>query len=517
MAKLVTYSTGRYFGEDYSHTLFPLATTKVLIEHAEPLIIDYVYQHVLNANEPDHSFLSQVRCYSSKQGFHLRRTVKLDPVAETFIYDLVYRNRTLFRKEHRSNRQSFGYRFESGKPLSPSRSYAAFKAAIADARKEYSYCLKFDVAAYFNSVYHHDLVKWFSELHASPEDVEFFGQFLRETNGGRSVDCLPQGLHPCKVIGAEFLKFVDNSMKLKSDLLLRFMDDFYLFSDQQDTLMADFITVQRLLGEKGLSLNPSKTQDKPDLTKDIAKEIDDIKVQLLRARRDVIDAYEGAIFDEFLLDEKEIPDWVIAEEEADVEPEEKPKLTSEQTEYLFELLKDPEIEESDAELVLVLLRDHGEDVLSYISSFLEKFPSLSRSVYNFAPFVEDKEALARVILEFAKGSDSATEDQLFWMGKIAEDNLSETTPYGEILSALYYHKNATTITWAKILEIPEHRFGLPEMREEHLKVGKSDWLAWAAAIGSRKETKLSRNHLLKYFGKASSMNHLIAEVVTELL
>src|SRR6266849_200133 len=188
MATQASYGVGQYFAEDYAHTLFPLSTTRVLIEHAESSIIDFIYQHVFKANEPEHSFLSQVRCYSSKQGFHLRRTVKLDPVAETFIYDLVFRNRTLFRKEHRSNRQSFGYRFESGKPLSPSRSYAAFKAAIAGARQKFSYCLKFDVAAYFNSVYQHDLVKWFSELHASSDDVEFLGQFLRETNGGRSVD-----------------------------------------------------------------------------------------------------------------------------------------------------------------------------------------------------------------------------------------------------------------------------------------------------------------------------------------
>jgi Reverse transcriptase (RNA-dependent DNA polymerase) len=512
MAKLVNYSAGKYFADDYPHTLFPLATTKVLIENAEPQIIDYIYQHILNKNEQEHSFLSQVRCYASKQGLHLRRTVKLDPVAETFIYDLIFRNRTLFRKEHRSSRQSFGYRFEQGKPLSPSRSYAAFKAAISEARQNFSYCLKFDVAAYFNSIYHHDLIKWFSELHASPEDVDFFGQFLREINGGRSVDCLPQGLHPCKVIGAEFLKFIDNSMKLKSDLLLRFMDDFYLFSNQEDLLMVDFVTVQRLLGEKGLSLNPSKTQDKPDLAKDIAKEIDEIKIQLLQARREVMDTYEGAIFYEFIADSEdieEVPDWVIPDLEG-------PKLTPEQTDYLLELLKDPEIEESDAELVLVLLRDHGEDVLSHMNSFLEKFPSLSRNVYNFAPFLTDKEELANVILGFVKKSDNATEDQLFWMGKIAEEYLSETPSYGDILSALYYHKNATTISWAKILEIPEHRFGLPEMREEQLKVGKSDWLAWASAIGTRKETKLSRNHLLKYFGKASSMNHLIADIVINL-
>jgi hypothetical protein len=134
-------------------------------------------------------------------------------VAELFIYDLVYRNRLLFRKDFRNTRRSFGYRFENGEPLSPTKSYAAFKAAVTDARRTYGHMVKFDIAAYFNSIYSHDLVHWFSEINASNDDVDHFGQFLRETNGGRSVDCLAQGIHPCKLIGSAFLKFVDNSKR----------------------------------------------------------------------------------------------------------------------------------------------------------------------------------------------------------------------------------------------------------------------------------------------------------------
>lgn len=39
------------------------------------------------------------------------------------------------------------------------------------------------------------------------------------------------------------------------------MDDFVLFSDSRRDLRHDFITIQGLLGEKGLSLNPNKTSD----------------------------------------------------------------------------------------------------------------------------------------------------------------------------------------------------------------------------------------------------------------
>ena len=331
-----------YLLNDYPRTLFPLSTTKVIAEKWGQQTLDYVYQQVLNPAETEHSFLSQARCYSFKQGFHLRRTVKLDPVAELFIYDLVYRNRLLFRKDFGSNRRSFGYRFENGDPLSPTKSYAGFKAAVTEARMKYPFMVKFDIAAYFNSIYHHDLIPWFGENGASPDDVAHFGQFLRETNGGRSVDCLPQGIHPCKLIGSEFLKFVDNSMRLRSDVLLRFMDEFYLFARESEVINMDFVLIQQLLGDKGLSLNPAKTAYVEE-HQDIRGEIDEMKISLLKVRRIIIEVSGEPVEDEELEEEN---------------------LSEEQVEYLLNLLKNPDIDEADAELVLVLLRDRGEDVLS---------------------------------------------------------------------------------------------------------------------------------------------------------
>jgi hypothetical protein len=484
-----------YLLSDYPRTLFPLSTTRVIAETWGQQVLEYVYQKVFNPAEMEHSFLAQARCYSSKQGFHLRRTMKLDPVAELFIYDLVYRNRLLFRKDFSNARRSFGYRFENGEPVSATKSYAAFKAAITEARQRYQYMVTFDVAAYFNSIYHHDLVHWFSEIQASSDDVDHLGQFLREVNSGRSVDCLPQGIHPCKLIGSEFLKFVDNSMKLKSDLSLRFMDDFYLFSDSEDAINADFVVVQQLIGEKGLSVNPSKTSYEKEIGEEISKEIDAIKVSLLKVRRVFIEVSGEAFADE--------------EEEEDA-------LNEEQTEYLLNLLRDPDIEESDAELVLVLLRDHGEDVLSQLDGFLRRFPGLSRNVYHFAKHVADKEELAKVIHSFVSDEAYATEDQLFWMAKLSEEFLCQTSTFRDILWSIYQHPNATDISRSKILEIPEQRFGMPEMREEHLRVGKSDWLAWSSAVGCRSATRMSRNHSLTYFGKASPMNRLIAECVASI-
>lgn len=116
-------------------------------------------------------------------------------------------------------------------------------------------------------------------------------------------------------------------------------------------------------------------------------------------------------------------------------------------------------------------------------------------------------------MSYLESKAQITEYQLFWFGMMVEGYLLKTPSAGDLLISLYEHPNATSITKAKILEIPEKRFGLGDLREEQLKTGQSDWLAWTAAVGARVHPKGQRNQLLKYFRKSSPMNRLIGEFV----
>jgi len=493
-----TYSAEAYFIGDYNHTLFPLTTSRFLVESFSEDLKAFIYKKLLDKKVEGYHFLPQQRCYAAKKGYHLRRTVKLDPVAEFFVYDVVYRNRKSFRSDHRPERRSFGYRFESGKPQSPAAAYGAFKAALAQARSDFPVSLGLDVATYFNSIYHHDLVNLVQDIGWPDEDVQAFGTFMREANVGRSVDCLPHGLHPCKALGAEFLRFLDNDYRIKSDLLLRFLDDIHIFAHSEQILTADMLAIQELLGERGLSLNNSKTIEGEVF--DVNASVDEVKASLLQARRYWIVSY----------------DEVEDEEEAGMVEVEEEALSAEQIEYLIGLINSPDVEESDAELVLVLLRDHGDQVLPRMVDVLEKFPGLTKSVYNYSRFATDRNGLDDFVLKFLKNSPLATEYQLFWLAKLAEDFLSESSKYGDIILSAYEHPNSTTISRAKILEIPEKRFGLPQLREEHLRAGHSDWEAWAAAAGTRKDAAAKRNHILSYFANGSQLNNLIADCLKRL-
>ena len=368
------FTAEQYLLEDYRHTLFPLSTTRLLVETFASDLRHYA------ANNP---FRPQTRCSAAKRGFHLRRTVKLDPPSELFVYDLVFRNRKHFRGDHQQTRSSFGFLFKGGKPISSKTSYQDYRTSLSGAKAKHKFGLRFDVSSYFNSLYHHDLVSRFREIGASEDDVSLYGRFLREINSGRSLDCLPHGLHPCKVLGADFLKFIDNSIRLKSPKLVRFLDDFNLFSDREQDLHSDFNNIQESLSEKGLFLNEKKTAYADDFGRSMTEEISEIKAGLLRTRGEVVEPSGIELSDLFSDDDDGDDDDEEGEEETEIvgasavegvdeDLEASDTLTDAQTEFLLELLNSPEIDESDAELALVLLRDHGEDVLERMGDFLVK-------------------------------------------------------------------------------------------------------------------------------------------------
>jgi hypothetical protein len=319
---------------------------------------------------------------------------------------------------------------------------------------------------------------------------------LREINAGRSLDALPQGLYASKMMGNDFLRFVDNHHGLRCKQLLRFMDDFYLFSDNPEDIRNDFILIQQLLGEKSLNLNPGKTSRVTATHTQIATEIDSIKKKLLDRRRYQFkfQGYDGDDTEETLQVTVKKP------------------LSKEELKYILELLAQETLEEEDAELVLTVMREHALKAWNKLEYIIENYPNLMKSVFNFCARVPDKQYIADLLIKLLK-SNKSQDYQLFWFGHILEAYLMDTNKASELIFAIFNHPQSTPITKAKILEISDRRFGLPELREPLLKTGQSDWLSWSAAVGERGQKPASRNHRLAYFSKASAMNFLVSNIV----
>ena len=487
------YTAKDFFLEDLPRTLFPLTTNKILVENGSKELIDFAQ----NLIETNGSFLPQRRVHANKDDIHFRRTLKLDAVAEFYLYHLVFKNRAKFRKPHGINRIHYGYRFEEGRPISPSKSYSDFKASVwlGTVLSEFIY---FDISAYFNSLYHHDLHAWFAALVPDDKaDIDAFGKYFREINAGRSLDCLPQGLYPTKMIGNDFLRFIEDSCAIQASQVIRFMDDVYFIGSDMNRLKADFAEVQRLLGLKGLSVNGNKTiTGGTPKTDEADEQLGKLKTKLLKRRRHLIISH----YDE-------------DEEEKFDDDEAASPLDQDEIQYILSLLNAGNLGEDDAELILVVMRDHVNLIEDHLHVFAEGFPHLAKNFYGLCTDANDKEAVAKIVLKVASQGDHIGEYQLFWFGMMLENYLMDTKTAPELIRTLYRHQSATDISKAKILEIADLRFGLPEMREGFLRDGRSDWLAWASAVGSRAMNKQARNYLLDYFKNGSEMNKLIAQII----
>lgn len=489
---------GEFFEFDYMHTLFPLRTNLLMVQSHQSELQDFIYQQILDPSKPAAKFLPQQRVYAPKRHGHLRRTFKLDPVAEYFLYDLVFRNRARFRKPFSDARKNFGYRFSSGKPMPISGSYRAFGRGVKKLRGEYKYSLSIDIASYFNSLYHHDLVTWLEDtLGAGDGDVLAFGEFLREINVGRSVDCLPQGIYPAKMIGNAYLKMIDQHFMIRSAALVRFMDDFVLLDNSLEVVEADFVLIQKLLGEKGLNVNPAKTVRGSGADFDLKKKVSAIR-RKLRTIVEEIEHTESGV---------ELFSTVVVR-----------KLTKQEVTALLSLLEERGLEEEDAEVILALLQKHSSDAVSHLPGLLVKFPNLSKSIYRFSGLIADKSELLDVVTSHLGAGNRLDEFQLFWLGAIVDDFLLPHVGLGKALPLLWDRASAidARIAMAKVLEMPEKKYGMLDLKEQYLRTGQSDWLAWASAMGLRGLAKAKRNHLLGYFGNASPMNHLVAECVSKL-
>jgi hypothetical protein len=486
-------ATTDFIKADFSGTLFPLKTNLFMAERHEAELSEYIYQKVLDDQNKADNFLPQQRVHATKPHGHLRRSLKLDPVAEYFLYDVTYRNRAVFRPEVNTTRRSFGYRFKSGAQVSVHSAYGEYKASLFESDKLFAHKLQFDIASYFNSLYHHDISHWFAAASGVSEvDSKALGQFLREINAGRSVDFLPQGIYPSKMIGNEFLKLVDLSGQLKSACMVRFMDDFTLFDNDADVLRQDFIRVQQILGQYALNVNPSKTHFDKDFNG-----VEETLSELHQSLKEIVE-------------EIEVVHTASSVEFIEVEKETESKLTGVQVNALLALLKDESLEESDADLILGFLRSHSDSILEQIPDLLRRFPNLIKHIYSVCGTISEKPELAAVLLDYLKKEGFFLEYQLFWLTCIVEDHLLGHGCYGELLMRLYELTQDYKIARAKVLEIPEQGYGFKEIRSEYLKTGQSDWLSWASAMGSRSLKAAERNYVLDYFSKGSPMNFLIA-------
>ena len=482
-----------FYLEDYKEMLFPMETCRFIIEQSPELLSNFI-KNIEDTSKPEYCFLPQESVCASKAKQHIRRTKKLDPIAEYYMYEMAYKNKSIFRESSNPIRENFGYRFANGSHIKIHDSYSEFNNKKEELHSKYDHFISFDVSSYFNSIYHHDLTNWFSNFNIDESEKQLFGRFMREINAGFSIDFMPHGIYPAKMIGSHFLTYIDYSSFISSEHMIRFMDDFVIFSNSKDTLRKDFENIQKLLGQKSLYINSNKTVLFSENKVVIESEVEKIKSGIMG--QVAVSLGSGMGYDVY--------DEIVRQ------------FSPEEIDQLASLADNDEVTDNEASLILDCISQHNTDFYTYIPQFIYRFPHLVKKIFHKCKDITQHDELSAKLENLLDSRYFLNEYQLFWIAAITEEYLLNSKCSGAILAKLYEHKNSTTISKARVLEIPEQRFGMPQLRETHLRNGSSGWLSWASAVGMRKDSKQNRTYLLKYFSKASPINKLIANCITAI-
>ncbi|MCK4797231.1 MAG: RNA-directed DNA polymerase [Spirochaetes bacterium] len=138
-------------------------------------------------------------------------------------------------------------------------SYTKFKDYIQKNTESYGFCLQMDVTSYFDSINQHFLINLIDSLGIKRSVVKLLEGSLLSWSQMNSYGII-QGLSSSDLLGNFNLTNLDYFLKIKEFDYCRYVDDIYVFHDNELELKKLLIEICNKLRNQGLFLNESKTQ-----------------------------------------------------------------------------------------------------------------------------------------------------------------------------------------------------------------------------------------------------------------
>jgi len=142
--------------------------------------------------------------------------------------------------------------------VSISECYKPFEYKIQEKCSQYQYCLKTDIASFFETIYQHFLISQLHSTNIQKGYINILEKALLAWRENKSYGIL-QGMYPSDLFGNYYLSQIDYYLKLANFDFVRFVDDIYIFSNSEYDLKKIIITICKDLRQQGLFLNENKT------------------------------------------------------------------------------------------------------------------------------------------------------------------------------------------------------------------------------------------------------------------
>jgi len=200
----------------------------------------------------------------------------------------------------------------------------------------------------------------------------------------------------------------------------------------------------------------------------------------------------------------------------DDEEEEQDELEESEKVYLEELINQPVVPEEDVELAITFV-DDKDTVMRVLELVCNQHPHLIKHVHRlFGKVTFDDEGASWDYLRSRIYASNTTEYELFWLSKLVADYYDFNEVAAQSLVRIHSHKNASPFVRAAVLENPNNKFGLLELKEDQLRNSSGDIAGCAALMGLRNVVAAKRNQLGKYAARSGPHMKLYADIVSKI-
>ena len=190
-------------------------------------------------------------------------------------------------------------------------SYNKFRDYKSENSYKYKYCIRMDIASYFESINQHFLINLLDSLGIDKAILRLLEDSLSLWSYKNSYSIL-QGLYGSDALGNFNLTGLDYFLKINDYNFCRFVDDIYIFHQEREELYKLLIDICSKLRKEGLFLNEHKTKIEKNSSiiieeTEFDRMFDEINIMLNRAFKEntsFIEAIYGFQI-EFDLDESE--------------------------------------------------------------------------------------------------------------------------------------------------------------------------------------------------------------------
>jgi hypothetical protein len=125
-----------------------------------------------------------------------------------------------------------------------------------------SWILYIDISSFFERIYQHVLINLLRSSKTEPEYISVLEKVLLAFTQKDSHGII-QGVYSSDFLGNYYLIAVDAFLKSKDIKFLRFVDDYWMFFEDENSAKLFLVEIARYIRKEGLSLNESKTKIKP--------------------------------------------------------------------------------------------------------------------------------------------------------------------------------------------------------------------------------------------------------------